>query len=285
MLHEKALLVTLSLSMFSPKKTDKGITKKVLAEHGAADGTLRVAKRLLPDEAVEPIRKLHSDTRDYHHKHTVAWSDDNERLLHSIHFLEYSDQMRRFHTQADQLAEEFVREYPHFIAEARIQLNGAFKASDYPAQSVIRDKFAFRCDYKPVPDGGDFRISVQREVMDELRASVDARVAEATNLARLDVARRLAEPLAAMVNRLSHPDAVFRDTLITNLRDICDLLPNLNITDDPTLESARQRILAELYQADADLLRENPTVRASTARKAQSILDTMTGYFGAASNP
>jgi hypothetical protein len=280
MLHEKALLVTLSLSMFSPKKTDKRITKQVLSDHGAADGTLRVAKRLLPDEAVEPIRRLHADTREYHHRHTVAWGDDNERLLNSAHFVAYSDQMRQFHSTADQLADAFVRDYPHYIEEARKQLNGAFNSDDYPAQSLIRQRFGFRLDFKPVPDGNDFRIAVQREAMDELRASVDRRVAEATQHARTDVARRLADPLAAIVNRLSEPEAVFRDTLITNLREICDLVPQLNITGDATLEAVRQRIRTELYQADPALLRDNATVRASTARKAQDILDTMTSYFG-----
>ena len=38
--------------------------------------------------------------------------------------------------------------------------NGAFEATDYPSQHSIRDKFRFRLDYAPVPDAGDFRISV-----------------------------------------------------------------------------------------------------------------------------
>ncbi len=282
MINERALLVTLSLSKFEPKKTDKRITKQVLSANGSQPGTLRVAKTLLPDEAIEPIRKVHGEIRDYHYKHTLAWGENNERLLSSAHFLEYQAKMASYRDEHERLADAFALNYPAYVDAARVALNGAFLASDYPSQSSIRDKFRFRLDFGPVPDAGDFRISVMREAMDELRAGVDARIADATRGAQTDAARRIAEPLAAIVTRLSEPDAVFRDSLIGNLREICDLLPALNITGDPTLESARQRIRADLYDTDPDLLRENATVRASTARKAQNILDTMTSFFAPA---
>ncbi len=137
----------------------------------------------------------------------------------------------------------------------------------------------FEPEFAPVPDGGDLRIELQKEGMAALQAAIESRVEKAEANAKADVARRLSEPLAAIVNRLSEPDAVFRDSLLGNLREICDLLPALNITGDPTLEAARKRIRAELYHTDADLCRENAAVRGATARKAQEILDTMTGYF------
>jgi len=284
MLHDRALLVTLSLSKFEPKRTDKRITRQVLSDHGAAAGTLRVAKKLLPDEAIEPINKLHSETREYHYRHTLAWGEQGERLLNSQFFMEYAAAMAAFREKADALSDTFAAHYDDYVATARTSLNGAFDPSDYPAQRLIREKFRFKLEYSPVPAAGDFRISVMEEAMENLRQSVDIRIADATRSARTEAARRLAEPLAAMVQRLSDPDAVFRDSLVTNLREMADLLPVLNVTADPELDSVRQRILTDLYQADPGLLRENRTVRASTARKAQSILDTMNGFFAPAAS-
>jgi hypothetical protein len=278
-LSEKALLVTLSLSMFSPKKTDKRITRQVLADNHAAEGALRVAKRLLPDEAVEPVRKLHAEVREYHYRHTLPWGEDNERLIASAHYLEYTDWMRQRRVETDRAVDDFLLNYPAFIEEARRQLNGAFNASDYPSIGGIRGKFAFRLDFKPVPDAGDFRVSLMREEMDDLRGQLDTRVEEAERSAKQDLARRIAEPLAAMVNRLSEPDAVFRDSLVGNLREICDLIPALNVLSDPAIDAIRQNIQACLYNTDPELLRENATVRSSTARKAQAILDQMNDYF------
>ena len=169
--------------------------------------------------------------------------------------------------------------YPSNVDEARTQLNGAFNASDYPSQQSIRGKFVFETELAPVPDGGDLRIELQREDVAALQAAIESRVEKAEANAKADVARRRAQPLAAIVNRLSDKDAIFRDSLLGNLREICDLLPALNITGDPSLEAARKRIRAELYHTDADLCRENPTVRNATAQRAQSILDTMNGFF------
>ena len=278
MLHEKALLVTLSRGLPPLSKTDKAITAEIRRRHGT--DKLRASKTLLPDTALEPIRAVHNEGYEWHRQHTVAWGDDSSRLLASLHYLEYMETMRRFRLTAEQLADEFTRDYPLYVAEAQRQLNGAFNVADYPSQSVIRGKFKFQLDFAPVPDGGDLRISMQREEMDALRESIERSVREAEQSARADVARRIAEPLAKMVARLSDPDSVFRDSLVGNLREICDLLPALNVTGDAQLEAVRQRIQGDLYHTDAALLRDNSVVRASTARKAQEILDTMTDYFG-----
>lgn len=280
MLNDKALLVTLSLSKFEPKRTDKRLTRKVTSETSAAVGMLRVGKQLLPDQAVEPVRKLHGEIRDYHYTHTLPWGENNERLLSSAFFIEYQDQMARFRMADAQLVDDFVRDYPANVETARQQLNGAFNASDYPSASNIRGKFAFRLEFKPVPEAGDFRISLAREAMEELRRSVETRVAEAEQAAKRDLAVRLATPLAKMVERLNEPEAEFRDSLVGNLREICNLVPVLNITGDPLLDAVRQDIQNGLYHTDPDLLRENATVRAATARNAQNILDRMNEYFG-----
>ncbi|MEI7819350.1 MAG: hypothetical protein WCK55_00400 [Verrucomicrobiota bacterium] len=121
----------------------------------------------------------------------------------------------------------------------------------------------FETEFAPVPDGGDLRIELQKEDMDALQAAIESRVEKAEASAKADVARRLAEPLAAIVNRLSDKDAIFRDSLIGNLREICDLMPALNITGDAKLEAACKRIRAELYHTDANLCRENSTVRGT----------------------
>ena len=277
MLKDKALLVTLRLGLPPISKTDKRITAEIRQKHGT--DKLRASKKLLPDTALEPIRAVQTEAYKWHRAHTVAWGDDSSRLLASAHFIEYSDTMRRFRQTADALADDFTANYPDYVDQARTQLNGAFNPTDYPRQHCIRAEFKFASEFAPVPDGGDFRIALQKEEMEALRAETDNRVEKAAAIAQADVARRLSEPLAAIVNRLSEPDAIFRDSLLGNLREICDLLPALNITGDPTLETARKHIRAELYHTDADLCRENPSIRNATARKAQEILDTLTHYF------
>ena len=81
MLNKKAILVTLSLSSFSPRKTDKRVTSQVLNQHSAASDAGKFVKNLLPDEAIEPIKKLDGEIRQFHYNNTVPWCDDGLRLL------------------------------------------------------------------------------------------------------------------------------------------------------------------------------------------------------------
>lgn len=279
MLHECTLLATLSLGLPPLQKTDKRITAEITAREGCAAGALSAKKRLLPEHAIEPIKTLDRAITDYHHTHTLAWTD-GARILRSLDFDDYTSTMRAFRQQREGLAREFVRHYDSFRYEAMRILAGAFHDGDYLPVERVADRFKMKLEFNPVPSADDWRLTLHEQSMDALRTGIERQRDEAIRAAHADLARKIAEPLSKMVERLSEPDAVFRDSLVTNLREICDLIPRLNITGDAAIDTLRQRIYADLYQNDPDTLRESSAVRASTARKAQAILDQMTSVFG-----
>lgn len=282
MLNKKAILVTLSLSSFSPRKTDKRVTNQVLDQHAAASDAGRFIKNLLPDEAIEPIKKLDGEIRQLHYDNTVPWGDDGLRLLPILRYETYMEKMRQNRAARETLVQKFLENYQCWVENAPARLHGLYNPNDYPSRDSVAVKFAFKLQCQPVPDGGDFRVDVATEELDALRRSMDVRVAEAAKLAHQDLCRRMAEPLAAMVERLSQPDAIFRDSLIGNLREIVALIPALNVTGDSQLEVVRQRVLAELAHYTPDQLRENKDDRKTAAAKAQAILEQMGGLMGGA---
>jgi hypothetical protein len=90
---------------------------------------------------------------------------------------------------------------------------------------------------------------------------------------------RLYDVVAKMHAALSDPKGIFRDTLIGNVRVLCDTLTRLNVMDDPKLEELRRQ--TELLAAsEPETLRKNPDVRVSVANEAQGILDAMTATYG-----
>ena len=82
--------------------------------------------------------------------------------------------------------------------------------------------------------------------------------------------------------RLSDPDKEFRDSLIGNLREFCERLPRLNLTNDQQLEEYREEIVASLGQFEPDLLRSNDLVRQTVAERAREITEAMSAYMGVA---
>ena len=79
-----------------------------------------------------------------------------------------------------------------------------------------------------------------------------------------------------MVDRLTDEDGerkVFRDSLLSNPLELCDLLTRLNVTKDPQLEDARRMLERTVRAHDADDLRNLPSARVELRTDVQSILD------------
>ena len=280
-LNNRAILITLGLSAYAPRKTDKRVTNQVLNQHGAGHDAGRWIKNLLPEAALKPIGELDGEIRRFHYQRTLPWTDDGRRILPTAAFDDYMTQMRAYRAAREIRVKGFLDNYDRYVQEAKRILNGTFDQSDYPDRFTAQRRFGFRLDSVPVPSETDFRVSLADGDMDALRESVRSQVERAEQLARNDLLLRLAEPLAHMVNRLADGSSVFRDSLVENLREVVSLIPALNVTGDPRIEALRAEITEKLCNFTPETLRTNDVVRGAVARDAQSILDKMSAWLPA----
>jgi hypothetical protein len=68
----------------------------------------------------------------------------------------------------------------------------------------------------------------------------------------------------------------FRDSVVTNLVKLVDVLPKLNVTADPELERLATEVRASLL-VDPQELRKSESVRNETAKAAIAISARMSG--------
>lgn len=279
-LANKALLVKLSVGLPGNTRTDVKITSDTISAHGMAANSGRWLKQLYPDEAIKPLTVLQGEIRTYHYEHTLPWSDEGYRILPTAHHAEYTDKMRQFRAKFEAVRDNFCSRLEDWIDWARIAHNGTFDGSIYPTSpEALARKFNLSLDFSPVPSGDDFRCCIDQSELDIMAQQVNQRVSEATEAARSDLWQRLVQPLRNMVARLSDPDAIFRDSLIGNLRDIAALIPDLNVTSDPALSAFASEVASSLAQLKPETLRSSKVDRAETARKASEILKRMVGYL------
>jgi hypothetical protein len=151
-----------------------------------------------------------------------------------------------------------------------------YDPGDYPDPGTLRDKFSINVEFTPMPDAQDFRIDVSNEALDELRTSVTQAVAERQHQAVKACYARIQDVVSKIYERLSVPDAIFKDSLITNAIELCQVLDGLNITDDPGITAICQEIRAKLLMPPSTL-RNSMTIRARTASAAQEILQKLHG--------
>ncbi len=280
MLHEEAMIVRVSISKWTARKFDKGVTRKVIRDLGARDDAGRFNKVLIAKEAIQTIDRAATAARSYHYEHTLPWDDFGGRLLPAAEFMEYSKEMRQLKERFDQAVEEFIQNYPEYRERAKEALNGMFNPADYPNTQEIKRKFGFDTSIEPVPHKEDFRVKLQqrdqKKIAKALEESIERRMQEATQ----DLYVRVADVVKRFAETLSEPDKIFRDSLVENAVEMVNLLPKLNVANDPDLENLRKEVSQKLAKVQPEVLRTEPEVRAQTAKDAKAILDKMAGYLG-----
>jgi hypothetical protein len=273
MIQSRAMLAQLSISQWTARKQDKTVTAEVERAHAAHDAG-KFNKLLVDKTLLEPISKLSAKVREYHYFTTLAWSDSGARLLPSALFMDYTVRMRGFKADFQRAVNDMLAKYPAEVQAARARLGSMYKPDDYPQAAELRQRFSVDVEFLPVPDGADFRLDLSEEAQTELRQSVTQSVANRQAAAVQSTYQRVRDVVSKIADRLSVDDAVFKDSLIGNARDLCVVLKALNITDDAGINDVHDQIYGQLLKRP-DLLRTDLTLRKQVAQKAAEILQNL----------
>lgn len=280
------LTVQFGISVWDARKQDKRASKEVAAAHGTDVGVGRYHKDLLPDAPEhEAIIKFAGEWRREHYENTLPWGDNGDRVIRSPAFFEvYAPKHRARLDRWDQeLLPTFITAYPMLVAKAQLRLNTLYDPADYPDVKEVRRRFAVRINTYTLPNVEDFRI-LEGVPPDEVQKLMDAQVAginERLNDAVKNLWSRMHEVVSNMQARLAVPigekGSKFHDTLVGNVQELLDLLPQLNLTNDPAIAKMAEQMRG-LTVAPADVLREQSETRAAVAAKAKKLADRMKQY-------
>ena len=270
-LDEKALLVKLSISQWTARKEDKKITKEVETTHNAHDAG-RYHKTLIAKEEIQKLQKIANEARTYHYTNTLPWKDDGERILPTSLYFDYTRELGKFKSSFKSAVSSFMANYPALIDLAKARLNGMFNAEDYPNAGKIEKKFSFETEFSPIPTAQDFRVNLQTDEINKISKDLETRLKATEQEAIKDLWNRLYSTVKNAAEKLTDPDAIFRDSLMGNISELVNLLPKLNFTDDPELEKMRRDVEKELIRFTPETLRDDKEARRITAQKARDLL-------------
>ena len=175
------------------------------------------------------------------------------------------------------MVDAFGEQYPKWIDLAKIMHGSTFDPADYPEWQQVRSRlFGFNIAHVPVPHPQHFNPDMQKLYGAGLEILTEKKLADGI----ADAWKRLVAPVQAMAEKLSSPDAVFRDTLVENVKDMLKLVPDVNITNDPDLKQAADAIAVQLANLNPDTLRDNKVERQAVAEKAKALAERF-GAMGA----
>lgn len=280
-LSEKAVLIRLSTSSWSARKFDKSVSDEVSQTHKAQGRAGRFYKDLIQDEQLQAINRLLTRAREFHESRTLPWLDNGTRILPSTAYLDYIGEMRDYREGLDMLVDEFVTDhYPKAIDKARERLGDLFNPTDYPSAEEVRRKFGLSTRVMPIPDTRDWRVSLREDEMQEVLEDHDRQLREATQQAVESLVGRIRSTVEHVYERLSDPDKRFHNSLIGHVEELVEVLPQLNINDDPNINKICEDLRLKIAPADPTELRKDADARSVTADHAKSILDKVNSIYG-----
>lgn len=274
-LSEKVIVFNLKISMWTAKKMDKNVTKEVEDNHNAKDAG-RFNKILIAKKDLANLNQIASEARKYHIEQTLPWDDNGGRLLPSTNYYTYIEKQMEFKDKFDKAVDEFISVYPALMEDAKNFLNTMFSENDYPSVNKLRKKFDFKTEPSPIGNLDDIRISVSQTEIDRLKQEVEQNTYKKIANATKDLWSRIKESVQHMYERLSDKDAKFKNSLVENIRDLVDLLPRLNFTNDSDINEAIEDM--KLLLVEPDELRKNSFTRKDTARNAKELLNKISDF-------
>jgi hypothetical protein len=273
-LGERALLASLRTKAWSGRKKDKAVTAETNERYNAKDQAASVTKKLLECEEFDAVMTVLTAAGETHRSLTLPWLDGPKgapRILAVQCYPKYTNTMRGHVEALDDAVRAFARVYPSARRAARSGLLGKmFDEDDYPEE--IESRFAIKTSLSPVPDARDWRVALGDDDVAILRADVEAQAAEAMTSAVRDAYERVAVVVGKMATTLrtyqeqkgdetgdrrrGPRKGSFKDTLVSNVADLAEILPLLNVSKDPALDAIATRMKAGLAFHEAGELRE-----------------------------
>ena len=288
-LTRDAMLVNLRVSAWSGRLYDREASDHVAAQHDASTSAGRYTKRLLPKAALAALNATMSEARTLHYSNSLPWDDKGSRLLTVANYERYTEVMDALRERLVRQRARFIEDYNDYVEQARLDLGKLFRIEDYPSKEQLQDRFSIRYRITPVPDAEHFIARLASDDTDRVKRDIERHIEEQIHDAVGDLYRRLAEAVERVSERLDEDEngkpLVFRDTMISNIRDLVEVVPRLNIFGDQRLARLCEEVKDRIAGVEPDSLRPSktfdPAARARVKREADALLEQFAGYFPA----
>ncbi len=296
-LSSTAMLCSVSISAWSGYKYDRETSDKIAELHGATKDSGRFNKRLFPRKALEEITKVVGQARRDHEFITLPWSDNGFRVLPAAAYMDHTNAMRLRQAEFNAAVSRLVDGFEDLV-RGQSRLGTLFKVDDYPGMlddagtlrfaspDELRARFAFETRVLPLPDANDFRVSLGDEDRERIKRQIAQSIQASLRVGTRELWQRLYKSVSHMSARMTEYNAAedgkkprLYDSMITNIVDIVDVLPKLNIAGDTELDRMAGEIRTSLL-VDPTELRKSESMRTDAAKAATDIAQRMAAYMG-----
>lgn len=277
----ECMIVNLQVGLWMGYRLDKAASLAVTEQAHADQDAARVNKHIVPKETLKPIITAAGSIRTHFYDKTLPWKDNGDRLLTRKMYTKFIEEHSKLVQNFNGAVEDFLdKTYLRARDQAEFRMGALFNPADYPSTIHLRSRFYVHLDIDAVTTAGDFRVQMDAKEQERVKASMEQALQQRVTRAMQDVWTRLAETVKHFGEKMAS-DEIFRDSTVKNLEEIVEVLPDLNVFNDPNLEQIRIDIKNSLTGYEPKELRKDNATRKAVASEAQRIIDSMSGFMNA----
>lgn len=281
MLAESAMLVSLRISQLGLSTKSKDVTDAAHKAYNITDSRAGYYRKYKVDRSdVKEISRVANIARTYHRNMTVPWGHDNYRLIPATLVQKYSRKIKGMKLEFESHVKDLKVKWASVLNSSKMRLGPAFDPNEYPDVSEVEKFYEFEIHFKPIPQDDHFILKVEKTTLDEIK--MDLVKEQEKNLKKVtqNIWERLYELVQRMSERLNDKDPRIYNTLVSNLEELVDILPDLNLTNDPKLSEMCTEVKQKLIIFTPGQLRKDKRVRDKTAKDAKDIQSRMEVLMG-----
>jgi len=276
-LSSMAMLVELRISTWTARKRDNETTMEINTSKEADQDSGSVYKYLMAgSDHLKKIEKYSAKCRAWNGTQTLPWMK-GIGLLPMENFFKYREQLATMEANFFALVDDFIAEYPRLKNDQAFKLGKWYKADEFPDIETLPRRFKFEYHFLPVPESGDFRVNCEARIKADLQEQYEKMFSDKLAEAMRDPWDRLHTVLTHMADKLTDNEdgdrKIFRDSIVDNAVELCDLLTRLNVVKDPELEKARRMLEKAVTNTDVKDLRALSSARLELKADVQDILN------------
>ena len=279
-LSSAAMLVELSISVWTGRKKDKRATADVTMSNHAKSGVAAVNKKLMAECAeLDAIQKFAANVRTFHYSATLPWTDTGIRCTTTAKYFDYHNQITQLQNEFERLVNDFLAAYQWEVDKAQASLGAMFHRDDYPSIDSLRNKFAFRINYIPMPETGDWRVDIGNEAQQQLKEQYEQYIGDRLKQATADVYRRCSEAITRLINSMDweggeKPKRMYESTFDA-VCELVDTMQDFNLTGDTTMEALRKQLATVMDGVSLDAIKTDHALRAQKKEQLEQAMKAL----------
>lgn len=276
------ILVTLSITHWDPNVRDRKVSQAVAQQHNVTDSRMcRLRKTLVPkNDALREVFAVMREARLFHYANTHAWMFDGPRFMAADAFAEYKVKMEAYKDRFEKAVLKFLDQYDELKDRARHVLGTLYNEEDYPSRELVGSRFTFTYSVQPMPEASQFNnLGFSSEAVEEMRKNLEADMRATFERANRRLWQELYEKLEKLSKKLQDEKSNVRQSTLDAVRNMAEMLPKLNVTQDARLEVLSNRLLRNLEGITEASVANDGQVRARLAQETSTVFTVMQSFM------